>query len=391
MLANKNKCTGCSACYSKCPSHAITMIKDEYGFKYPSVDPSACIHCNLCEKSCPAINENKMLTPNQVYAATNIDKNQQKSSSSSGVFYELSKYIINNGGVVYGAAWTEEFSVSHIMVDNLNDLQLLRKSKYTQSEIGDTYSSVLDILKTNRLVLFSGTSCQIAGLYCFLGKDYNNLITVSVICHGVPSNDFFKTFLKNQEKLQSSRIVSYDFRYKDEKIGGYITHYIAQKNRRIINNYYPWQGTSFSWLFMNALVNRESCYDCKYADKEQVADVTLGDFWGAKSYFPSIDDRLGVSLILVNTLKGQKYINVIRKKFNLEVSSMHEALECNPTLRAGIKKPNDRELVLGMWRDEGYQAVENYYRSKQNMRYKYILALKIRQLLPTRLYKLFKR
>ena len=195
-IQNKKKCCGCSACASVCPKSCIAMVCDDEGFLYPSVDESVCINCHLCEKVCPLLKPARFNNINKVYAAVSADSEVRKKSSSGGVFTELAKYVISQGGCVFGAAFADDWSVEHRMVEDVENLSKLRKSKYVQSRIGNTYRKAKSKLLQGQIVLFAGTSCQIAGLKHFLQKDYDNLIAVEILCHGVPSSKVWRMYLK---------------------------------------------------------------------------------------------------------------------------------------------------------------------------------------------------
>ena len=188
-ILDKEKCCGCESCVQVCPKHCIKFVKDRQGFGYPKVIESKCIHCGLCEKSCPILNASNKVLPSDVplFAAYNDDDRERATSSSGGIFKQLADYVIAQKGVVFGAAFDEEWNVIHDYAESANDIERLKRSKYVQSSIKDSYKNVKSFLQDARLVLFVGTPCQIAGLKAFLKKDYENLLTVDVVCHGVPS------------------------------------------------------------------------------------------------------------------------------------------------------------------------------------------------------------
>ena len=199
-IVEKKDCCGCSACVSKCPKQCISMIVDNEGFSYPYLDKENCIDCGLCEKVCPVINQNEPKKPLRCYAAINPDENIRVKSSSGGIFTMIAEYIIAEGGVVFGAAWNKNWQVEHTYTEVKEGLKVFRGSKYIQSIIGDSFIQVELFLKVGRKVLFSGTPCQIAGLKKFLRKEYNNLITVDFVCHGVPSPGVFRWYMKEELK-----------------------------------------------------------------------------------------------------------------------------------------------------------------------------------------------
>lgn len=202
-ITDKSKCCGCNACVQRCPKQCIAMREDEEGFLYPKVDVAVCIDCGLCEKVCPVINQNVPKEPLQVFAAKNKNEDQRLRSSSGGVFILLAENIIKQGGVVFGARFDKNWEVEHGYAETLEELEPLMRSKYVQSRIGNTYKEAEMFLKQGRKVLFVGTSCQIAGLHKFLRKEYENLLTVDFICHGVPSPGVWRK--SSEERSRKAR------------------------------------------------------------------------------------------------------------------------------------------------------------------------------------------
>jgi len=217
VVTDKSKCNGCHACYNACPKHCIEMKADNLGFLYPVVNEVECVNCNICEKVCPILSDRTKNTHAlQIgYAAYNSDEAIRLESSSGGVFTLLAEYILQNGGIVIGASMKEDNKgVHHIVVDNINDLEKLRTSKYVQSEIGNTYKKAQNALKNGKLVLFTGTPCQIGGLYSYLGQDYDNLYTQDLICHGVPSPYIWKKYVEMRETQFAAKLRRTNFRHK---------------------------------------------------------------------------------------------------------------------------------------------------------------------------------
>lgn len=225
-IKDKAKCSGCHSCMNICPKNCIEMKVDNEGFWYPEVDKEKCIECGLCEKRCPILNDMSVVNDPKAYACYNKDDRIREESSSGGIFTLLASYIIDNGGIVYGAAFNQNFEVEHIEVTNKEDLSKLRGSKYVQSKLGDTYSKIKEHLNQDKLVYFSGTPCQIDGLLCFLNKRYDNLICQDIVCHGVPSLKVWKHYLKKFD-LEKNAIIS--FRDKSTGWDSY-SFSIKQKN-----------------------------------------------------------------------------------------------------------------------------------------------------------------
>lgn len=203
-ITDKEKCSGCEACVNICPKNCITMIEDKYGFRYPTVNQSQCSNCNLCESVCPIKKFNK-----EVYACYAKNKNEYMSSSSGGAFAVIARKVLTNGGLVCGAAFDENFNVKHMIISNLNDLYKLKGTKYVQSEIGSVYKDIKKYLDKRYQVLFSGTPCEVAGLKKYLKNEYSNLITVDLICHGVPSPKIWQDYLNEVKGVNKIKNVSF--------------------------------------------------------------------------------------------------------------------------------------------------------------------------------------
>lgn len=305
-ITDKLQCCGCSACAQRCPKQCISMQSDEEGFLYPKADGSVCIDCGLCEKVCPVINRNDEREPLAVYAAKNADENVRMQSSSGGLFTLLAELTIGQGGVVFGARWDEEWNVRHDCVERKEDIAKLRSSKYLQSAIGESYRKAEMYLREGRQVMFTGTPCQIAGLKHFLRKDYDNLLSVEVICHSVPSPGVWQQYLS--EKLQNigvrkSEIQQISFR---DKSTGWKTYSFVIKEKN--GNEYRELSSKNAFMrgFLADLYTRPSCQACPAKHLKSGSDITLGDWWGIDSLMPEIDDDRGVSAVTVNTLKGSR-------------------------------------------------------------------------------------
>lgn len=336
FICRTEQCTGCFACFNICPLNAIDMVSDEMGFKQPRINNDVCVNCGKCKVICPQNNEAKYNTAGEFYAGVSFDDEVKEQSSSGGIFSLLAEKIIRKGGVVFGAAFDDNFNLKHIAVDNLNDLHRLRGSKYVQSEIRDCFTLVKDFLGKGRKVLFSGTPCQIDGLYSYLSEKPDNLYTVDVLCHGVPSPDVFERYFQNEIDTEGQRIKSIDFRSKKTGWVNFSTNINFEDNSDKTEF-----RSSYMYGFLNNYYLRESCYDCRYANKERVGDITLGDFWGYKEKSPSYleDDDRGISLVIVNNTKGKKMLKSIRKKAALVRKSYDEAAKGNPVLNTPCKRP----------------------------------------------------
>ena len=339
-IKNKQDCCGCSACTQRCPKQCIKMAEDEEGFLYPKIDISKCIDCHLCEKVCPVINQDEPRTPLNVYAAKNQNDQIRLDSSSGGIFTILAEQMINAGGVVFGACWDEEWNVKHDYAECLDNLSKFRSSKYLQSIIGDNYLKAEQFLKSGRMVLFTGTPCQIAGLKHFLRKDYDNLLAVEVICHSVPSSGIWQRYL--EERLQTLRWSKSDIKhisFRNKKTGwkGY-SFVIENKNGNVFSEL--GSKNAFMRGFLADLYTRPSCQACPAKQLKSGSDITLGDFWGIDSLMPEIDDDKGVSAIIINTEKGIKALHSVN---DLIPSSWGDICVNNPALVKSAKASENKE------------------------------------------------
>ena len=293
-LKDKKDCCGCSACYNICPKKAISMQEDIEGFLYPIIDNNKCVKCNLCIKVCPILNNKKETKLSEVYGCKNKNVEEQKASSSGGVFSLLANYILDNNGIVFGASYNNKWEVIHKFIDKKDDLDSLRRSKYVQSDINNTYKQSKEFLDNNKFVLFCGTPCQIAGLKSFLNKDYEKLYCMDIFCHSVPSPKVWEIFLKQNFNIND--IVSIDFRSKDfswdnsylkvilnnKKIYPHLPYYIKFITYFIPNKYYMklligFYSISFRKGFLSSLYSRPSCHTCVFKGTERYSDLTVYD------------------------------------------------------------------------------------------------------------------
>lgn len=334
------KCTGCSACYNVCPKKCITMEENEEGFLYPKVNEKECIKCNLCVKKCPVLNKEKNENIiEKIYAAYSKDDKNRKNSSSGGCFGELSKIILNNGGVVFGASYDEDFNVVHSYVENLADLEKLKGSKYIQSNVLDNFYKAKSFLEEGRLVLFSGTPCQIAGLKKFLGKEYENLYLLSIVCHGVPSKKVFQKYLQKYKK--NGKIDNFNFRDKKISWENYSLK-IDFKNGK--ENTVLAKKDSYMRTFLSNICLRESCYDCEFKDEYDRADVTIGDFWGIDNIMPEMNDHKGISILITRTQKGEELIEKCKEGLIIKEGLPKNILvKYNPCIQQSVKRPKQRD------------------------------------------------
>lgn len=339
LYKEKGKCCGCAACVNICPRNCISMKVDSEGFEYPQVDKTNCINCNLCEKTCPMLHSGMNKSVQLAYAAISKREEIRLKSSSGGLFYVLAEYVISQGGVVFGASLVENSKrVNHIAIECIEDLRKLQKSKYVQSEIGTTYMEAKRILDTGRLVLFSGTPCQIKGLSFYLNKNYDNLISVDIICHGVPSPGLWEKYISSMEKSGHINVSKVIFRYKISDWKELGVHKIDSETCFTCKLKHT---DPFIQMFLKNYSLRPSCYACN-VKKNKVSDITLGDFWGVEKICPEINDGKGVSLVLVRSSRGKELINEVHNRLLLKQVSYEAAIKYNSAEYSSVKIPTKR-------------------------------------------------
>lgn len=357
-IVDKKNCCGCSACIQICPKQCISFEEDKEGFRYPLVKKELCIDCGLCKKVCPVINQNKERKPLRVLAAKNPNEDIRLKSSSGGIFTMLAERVIEEGGVVFGAKFNENWEVVHDFTESIDGLSVFRGSKYVQSIIGDNYSKVETFIKEGRKVLFSGTPCQVAGLRLFLRKEYENLLLVDFVCHGVPSPLVWKMYLKELVasiatknsvftvyKPENIKIEDIQFRNKEKgwKKFSFLLKLSATQGAE--KNTVFFSETLDKNIYMRGFLKniylRPSCYACSARCGKSRSDITIGDYWGIQNVIPEIDDDKGISLVLTNTDKGEYIYNSIKVKSI--ASNYFEAIKFNPALEISVIEPKQRK------------------------------------------------
>lgn len=352
MITTKQKCCGCHACYSICPTNCISMKPDKLGFLFPIVDEELCIHCGFCEKVCPALIETaRMDRKPYSFGGHAMNQTTRSASSSGGAFHIIAAKIIRDDGVVVGAALTSNYrSVHHIMIESIEELAFLHGSKYVQSKIGDIYKEVKRVLTTGRSVLFSGTPCQVEGLNLYLtkgktdvdmDKSYPNLITVEIICHGTPSPRLYERYIDEMENKLGDCINGVFFR--DETGGENLVmrieteNGITYKKDKTKDLYYR--------MFLSDTCLRESCYQCPSRGLKRRADITLSDFWGAENVAPDLIDGGGLSLISIHTRKGSRMFAEVRREMVGHEVDFNEAIKGNPVFYISYNRPKLRDSI----------------------------------------------
>lgn len=343
QVENKIHCTGCGACYNICPISAITMQGDEYGFYKPVIDKEKCTNCGLCERTCPLDKYVSSNDESKAMALINRDDNVRLRCASGGAFSAFATQIINNGGVVYGVVWNDNIVAVHNRTETIEQLEKMYTSKYVQANTGNSFKQAKNDLDTGKIVLFSGTPCQIAGLKSYLRKEYENLFTIDLICHGTPSplilEKYKQEFLKEHKE---EKILNINFR--DKLIGWRPSHdittiYGASKKYQL--NKIPYMKA----FLENATINT-SCLNCQFNKTSRVADITIGDFWGVDEYDPTLNDKKGTSIILINNRKGQHLLNIVEVTCKLQEVPLEVAMKRNPNIYSSSKPHKNREEFL---------------------------------------------
>ena len=336
-------CYGCEACSNICPKSAITMTEGYDGFIYPIINEDKCISCGMCNKVCPVLNKKegeKKLAEREALAIYNKDESIRKESSSGGLFTALSNYIIEQGGIIFGVVFNENMEVMHTFTDNIDGIRLMRGSKYVQSRIGNIFKEVKTKLKEGRKVLFTGTPCQVAGLYNFLRYRPENLYTCDVICHGTPSPLVFKKYVNYIQEDKNIKIKKYSFRDKTFGWKNYNTRIDYMNNNISVQSF---KKDIYMRGFLKDLYLRNSCYNCNYKGDNILSDITIGDFWGIENKYPEIDDDRGLCAVLINTSKGNDILENIKNSLFIKKVKVNDILEGNPSLIRPVKKNKNRE------------------------------------------------
>ena len=362
-------CCGCRACESVCNLGAISFMENAEGFMYPCVDKEKCVSCGKCQNVCPIVNISTNKEEQLGYAAFLNDPVLLEKSSSGGVFTAIAKYVLEQGGVVFGCGLDSKGLPFHMKINREQDLDQLKGSKYCQSNMERVYQECIAQIKNGTLVLFSGTPCQVAGLKNLVKDEYNNLLTCDLICHGVPSRLLLKKYYEWLEHHFKGQLLQYSFRSK-ERNNWSLTYRADMKkkdgkrftieNIASIDPYYD--------SFLKAKNYRESCYQCPYSQRKRPGDITIGDFWGIENEFPNSYNYNGNSSVLVNTVKGQSvFANISQYLVSIPVD-VDAICKNNGNLNKPSERPSDRETYYTTILEDGFDA---YYRQmKKSKRFK---------------------
>lgn len=364
-IYRETDCCGCSACANACTRNAIIMQRDKKGFLYPVVNADTCNNCGLCERICPIINEKEERTPQHVYALKNKNESVRLESSSGGIFSILAENVLRQRGVVYGAVFDKKWNVVHSRIESIEDLQKLRGSKYVQSSIGDSFRAVRDDLKSGRKVLFSGTPCQVAGLNAFLRKEYENLITVDFVCHGVPNPRIWEDYLK--EEIAARRAVAgkstdfsslnamsliEDIKFRDKSNGWkkyrFSLRFADASAEGKKSSDFPPMINTYVWehpymlLFLKDYILRPSCHECHFRCGKSHATYTIGDYWGIERHYPEFFDDKGISLLL--QYENKDISNILDSTIYIE-TKFNDACYGNTCIKYSWPKNKDAKYL----------------------------------------------
>ncbi|NLD93698.1 MAG: 4Fe-4S dicluster domain-containing protein [Fibrobacter sp.] len=379
-ICSKGDCVACGACVVACPKKCISMVYDQEGFLYPNINQSDCIDCGLCRKVClisgmQEKSNNKPLT----FACVHRNKDIRMQSSSGGSFSAFAEQIINENGIVFGAQFNSEWEVVHASVDNLIDLEKLKGSKYVQSKMGEIYFNVQSYLKNNKKVLFSGTPCQIAGLKKFLRREYENLITIDLVCHGVPSPQIFKLYLlEHTSKIKKfSKIEKISFRDKRNGWKNYSFYLKSQlKNGKFFETCESNKRNLYMRGYLENLLVRPSCYNCPTKGFSAGSDITIGDFWGVENILPRLSDNNGVSVIFITSDKGKKLFELVKKQMMVVQISFEDGKNGNSEIDRWLLPHPKRDLFF---KNYSSRHVSNYIKYCLSLPFKKKVILYIRK------------
>ena len=358
-IQDRRDCCGCTACSSICAHNAISMEADAMGFKYPVVDASKCIDCGLCEKVC-AFNKNYDKSQNLqeplAYGVRHKNMNEVATSRSGAAFIAISDWVLDNGGVVYGAGYTDHFRVVHKRATTKEARNEFKGSKYVQSDMNDVFRQVKADLKAGLKVLFSGTPCQVAGLASFVGKKLReNLYLVDIVCHGVPAPNIWRDYLAYVEKKYNDTAIAVDFRDKTEL--GWAAHKesFTFSYRKVYRN-------TYTDLFYDHLILRPSCEICHYTNLQRPSDITIADFWGWETTDKNINqDDKGVSLVFCNTSKGVNIFSAILKTLLCVPARIDDCTRLQPNLQCPSLMHPDILKFEELYIKYGFKYVASYY------------------------------
>lgn len=344
-IIKKSDCCGCEACVQKCPKQCISFKMDKEGFYYPEVEVEHCIDCGICEKVCPVLNQGNPTFPLHIYAVRNPNESVRMHSSSGGFFSMLADKMLSEDGLVYAARFNDSFEVFHSLLDNVDGMNLFRGSKYVQSRIGNCFKEVQKELVSGRKVFFTGTPCQVSALRLFLRKEYDDLFTAEVVCHGVPSPGVWLEYLEELKRNKNIHQIK-DVCFRNKETGwkhySFSVEYLKNGKTQRFSEYYT-QNVYMKGFTQNFFL-RPSCFQCPCKSNKSGADLTMGDFWGVQTYRPDLDDDKGTSFVFLNTKKAVNLAAMLHAEFT-EID-YNEVVKGNPSIVSSSVSPEKREYFF---------------------------------------------
>lgn len=380
-LNDKKDCCGCSACQQICPRKCINMEEDPEGFLYPKVDSALCINCHKCERVCPVINRYSSANKPLSYGAKTYNEELRQKSSSGGIFTEIATRIIEMGGVVFGARFLDDWTVVHGFTDSLDGLSMFRGSKYVQSKMGDSYTNVKKFLDEGRIVLFTGTPCQVSGLNHFLGKKHNNLYTIDMVCHSVPSPKVWRLYLEDIKNNASITHIT----FRDKETFGWKNYGLNIEANTLEGptilakgGHLGMDANIYMRGFLSNLTTRPSCYSCPARNYTSGSDLMIADFWHLDKYHPDWDDNKGMSVVLAVTEMGKNLFDEIKNSIFCYPIPYEEVEE------KGIHLPITESTKPHIYRKKFFENIKDeritkqlyYYLHKNDVRVKTVNFLK---------------
>lgn len=380
LYEDNKDCCGCGVCKYVCPKDAIEMKHDSFGAYYPSINLDKCIGCNRCINSCTYRKGSKMSDPVKAYAAVNKQGNQLALSSSGGVFSAIASYFLENGNCVCGAKMdldNRKDIIHHCVITELQDLPLLQGSKYGQSRLFDLYDACREILESGKKILFSGTPCQVNAFSQIFKKYESQILTLDLICHGVPGNKVFDDYISYIESNTGFKIV--DFVFRDKKFGwGCNGQYSSvkvnaenvERDMKLECKEISSSSSSYYRYFLSGDIYRDCCYVCPFATSKRTGDLTIGDYWGVEKYNPELlaenngvfVRNKGISCVLANTPKGLEFIQQLKSYCDFEEVDKNNVIEGNSQLRHPVALTRKRDVLMKAYKKNGYHGIERQYR-----------------------------
>ena len=401
-LLHREDCCGCGACAQACPQHCISLDADKEGYWYPVVDMESCVNCGLCEKVCPMINVDVARKPLKVYAAINKDEVTRAKSASGGMFTLIATAVLENGGVVFGVKFDEDWNVVLGHTEDFEGLEQFRRSKYVQAWVGDAYKEVKAFLQAGRRVLFTGTPCQISGLRHYLRKDYANLLLVDLLCEGVPSPKVWRKYLDEEiarmcekksvlpHRIPKKDVFVKDISFRNKSLGWKKYSFaltVSTTNGSGKNTVLPSyinRDSAYMQAMFRYLDLRPVCYECPFKSCKSGSDITIADYWGIDKLHPEMDDDKGTSMVYLNTKKGMSYFPLDKVKY-LE-TNYEEAFLFNNVVTSSKKHKNRERFYRDLNKcDSVIRLLDRYTYSSTDR-----LKMKLRQLLPANQYEKLK-